>query len=71
MSRMESLLWQQPGQSFSQRLAGMLKEATGVTQELNCEWERYYRKVKLIRGAVPLRGLVLVGELCPPWCGAG
>lgn len=39
-SQMESLRWQQPGQSFRQCLAGMLEEATGVTQKLNCEQER-------------------------------
>lgn len=63
LSRMESLLWQQPGHSFSQHPAGMLEEATGVTQELNWEREQYCRKVRLIR--VGRQGSP------PEWLGAG
>lgn len=33
LSWMQSLLWQQPGQSLRQRLAGVLEEAMGVMQE--------------------------------------
>jgi len=38
-SRTKSLLWPQRAQFLRQRSAGILEEATGVTQELNCVGE--------------------------------